>query len=51
MFLYLKGQDFDLAKEVHSQPVEFGRKLTTIAGAASEVKILKDSVHVSCCMP
>jgi len=47
LFVYLKGQDFDLAKEVTRQPVEFGRKLTTIAGAVRKVKILKDSIRIS----
>ena len=47
LFLYLKGKDFDLAKEVSRQPVEFSRKLTSIAGAVCEVKILKDSFAFS----
>jgi len=51
LFVYLKGQDFDLAKEVSRQPVEFGRKLTTIAGAVWKVNILKDSIRISCSTP
>jgi len=49
--VYLKGKDFDLAKDVTRQPVEFGRKLTTIAGAVREVKIQKDSIRISCSTP
>jgi len=48
LFLYLKGQEFDVTKEVTRQPVEFARKLTAIAGAVREVKILKDSVRITC---
>jgi len=51
LFVCLKGQDFDLAKEVTRQPVQSGRKLTTIAGAVREVRILKDSIRISCSMP
>ena len=46
--VYLKGQDFDIAKEAIRNPLEFTRKLTSIAGAVSEVKLLKDSVRVTC---
>jgi len=51
LFLYLKGQDFDLAKEVIRQPVEYGRKLASLAGPVREVKILKDSIRISCNTP
>jgi len=51
LFVYLKGQDFDLPKEVTRQPVEFGRKLVSLAGSVREVKILKDSIRISCSTP
>ena len=44
LFIYLKGEDFDIAKEASSNPLDFSRKLVSIAGAVSEVKLMKGSV-------
>ena len=50
LLVYLKGVDFDIAKEAsrNPQPLEFSCKLTSIAGAVGEVKLLKDSVRITC---
>jgi len=34
--VYLKGQDFDIAKEASRNPLEFSRMLSSIAGAVGE---------------
>ena len=47
LIVYLKGQDFDIAKKASRHPLEFSRRLSSIAGAVSEVKLLKDSVCVT----
>jgi len=51
LFVYLKGADFDIAKEASGNPLDFSRKLAGIAGAVGEVKLLKGAVHVTCAAP
>jgi len=51
LFVYLKGADFDIAKEASGNPLDFSRKLASIAGAVGEVKLLKGSVRVTCVAP
>jgi len=46
--VYLKGQDVDIAKEASRHPLEFSRRLASIAGAVGDVKLLKDSVRDTC---
>jgi len=51
LFVYLKGADFDIAKEASGNPLDFSRKLASIAGAVGEVKLLKGAVRVTCAAP
>ena len=37
LIVYLKGQDFDIAKEASRHTLEFRRRLASIAGAVGEV--------------
>ena len=48
LIVYLKGQDFDIVKEASKHPLEFSRKLSSIAGAVGEVKLIKDCVRITC---
>jgi len=48
--VYLKGQGpgFDIVKEANRNPLEFGRRLTHLVGAVSEVKLLTDCLRITC---
>ena len=46
--VYLKGDGFDIMKEASRHPLEFSRRLTSIVGPVKEVKLLKDTVRVTC---
>jgi len=51
LFVYLKGSDFDIGKEASRQPLDFCRKLSSLVGAVTEVKVIRDSVRVTCVAP
>jgi len=48
LLVYLKGVDFDITREASRNPLEFSRKLGSIVGAVGEVRLLKDSVRITC---
>jgi len=51
LVVFVKGVTFDIAKEATRQPIEFSRKLSSVAGQVGDVKLVKDSVRVTCLSP
>jgi len=49
--VFVKGVNFDVAKEAIKQPLIFKRSLLSIAGPVGEVKLTKDCVRVTCLSP
>ena len=49
--VFVKGVNFDVAKEASKQPLAFKRCLLNIAGPVGEVKLAKDCVRVTCLSP
>jgi len=47
LVIYMKGVQFDFAKEASKRPIEFGRKLSSIVGKVGEVRSVKDSVRIT----
>jgi len=50
LVIYMKGVQFDLAKEASKRPIEFSRRLSSIVGKVGEVRLVIDrpSVRITC---
>jgi len=46
--LYLKGIDFNIAKEASRQPIEFNRKLHSLVGQVRNVRLINNCVRITC---
>ena len=48
LMVFMKGVEFDVAKEASRQPIQFSQRLSTAVGKVSGVTLVKDCVRVTC---